>query len=124
MTAIKSKLSDPSATTWSLSDRPQSLFDHMPVTNRGRRRVGGQARNRRASSSSHVRLRPLLSRAAPSGVVENPMDLAMVPSINDIGHVMGKQTVTEFVENEHILKLPRENVVDYVQCYDMGCRCR
>ncbi len=48
----------------------------------------------------------------------------MVPSINDIGHVMGKQTVTEFVEKEHILKLPRENVVDYVQCYDMGCRCR
>tara|TARA_Y100000588_G_scaffold375981_1_gene453085 strand:+ start:706 stop:864 length:159 start_codon:yes stop_codon:yes gene_type:complete len=52
------------------------------------------------------------------------MDLAMVPSINDIGHVMGTQTVTEFVENEHILKLPRENVVDYVQCYGMGCRCR
>jgi hypothetical protein len=31
------------------------------------------------------------------------MDLAMVKSINDIGHVLGK-TIAEFVESEEILK--------------------
>lgn len=44
----------------------------------------------------------------------------MVPSINDISHGIGKQTVTEFVENEHILKLLRENGVDDVQGYGVG----
>jgi len=42
---------------------------------------------------------------------------AMVKSINDIGHVMGMQTIAEFVENEEIEELVRELGVDYAQGY-------
>jgi diguanylate cyclase (GGDEF)-like protein/PAS domain S-box-containing protein len=55
-------------------------------------------------------------------IVEDPIDLAMVRSINEIAHAMGKQTIAEFVENEAILeklKLP-EIGVDYVQGYATG----
>ena len=44
----------------------------------------------------------------------------MVRSINEIGHVMGKQTVAEFVENELILYRLRELGVDYAQGYHIG----
>jgi EAL domain-containing protein (putative c-di-GMP-specific phosphodiesterase class I) len=53
-------------------------------------------------------------------IVDDPIDLAMVRSINDIGHVMGKKTVAEFVENEAILMLLREIGVDYAQGFGIG----
>ena len=53
-------------------------------------------------------------------VVDDPMDLAMVKSINDIGHVMGKQTIAEFVENDAVLDKLREIGVDYAQGYAIG----
>lgn len=54
------------------------------------------------------------------GIVEDPIEFAMVRSINEIGHVMGKQTVAEFVENEAILEKLREAGVDYAQGYVIG----
>jgi len=45
------------------------------------------------------------------------IDYAMVRSINEIAHVMGKITIAEFVENETIKKKLREIGVDYVQGY-------
>ena len=48
------------------------------------------------------------------------VDLAMVKSINEIGHLMGKRTVAEFVEDENILTLLRALGVDYVQGYGIG----
>ncbi len=48
-------------------------------------------------------------------IVDDPIDEAMVRSINEIGHVMGKETIAEFVENEQILAKLREIGVDYVQ---------
>lgn len=42
-------------------------------------------------------------------------DFAMVKSINEIGHFMGKQTVAEYVETEAILQRLREIEVDFVQ---------
>ena len=54
------------------------------------------------------------------GITNDPIDLAMVRSINEIGHVMGKQTIAEFVENEEILEVLRGIGVDYVQGYAVG----
>jgi EAL domain-containing protein (putative c-di-GMP-specific phosphodiesterase class I) len=44
----------------------------------------------------------------------------MVKSINDIGKVMGKRTIAEFVENDEILEKLREIGVDYAQGYRIG----
>jgi diguanylate cyclase (GGDEF)-like protein/PAS domain S-box-containing protein len=51
------------------------------------------------------------------------LDLAMVKSINDIGKVMGKKTIAEFVEHEAILQKLRDIGVDYVQGYLIGRPC-
>lgn len=48
---------------------------------------------------------------------ENPYDYAVVKSITEIGHFMGKKIIAEFVENESILRLLREIGVDYAQGY-------
>ena len=53
-------------------------------------------------------------------IVTDPIDLAMVKSINDIGHVMGKRTIAEFVENEEILERLKELRVDYAQGYHIA----
>lgn len=45
----------------------------------------------------------------------DPMDRAMVESINHIGHVMGLKTIAEFVESEQILEHLKAIQVDYVQ---------
>ena len=50
-------------------------------------------------------------------IINDPIDLAMVRSINDIGHVMGKLTIAEFVESEEILESLREIGVNYAQGY-------
>lgn len=50
-------------------------------------------------------------------IVDDPIDRAMVKSINEIGHVMGKKTIAEFVENDEVLALLRDIGIDYVQGY-------
>lgn len=50
----------------------------------------------------------------------DPIDRAMVKSINEIGHVMGKQTVAEFVEDEAVIDALRELGVDYAQGYGIA----
>ncbi len=53
-------------------------------------------------------------------ILNDPMDLAMVRSINDIGHVAGLKTIAEFVENKEIEDKLREIGVDYVQGYGIS----
>ena len=53
-------------------------------------------------------------------VVNDPIDYAMVRSINDIGQVMGMQTIAEFVENNEIKGMLKAIGVDYVQGYGIG----
>ena len=53
-------------------------------------------------------------------IVNDPIGLAMVKSINDIGHVMGKQTIAEFVEDAPTLDKLREIGVDYAQGFGIG----
>jgi EAL domain-containing protein (putative c-di-GMP-specific phosphodiesterase class I) len=50
-------------------------------------------------------------------IAKDPIDRAMVKSINEIGHVMGITTVAEFVEDQAILEILREIGVDYAQGY-------
>ncbi len=51
---------------------------------------------------------------------QDAVDFAMVKSINEIGHVMGKKTIAEYVENEEIMKQLQHLGVDYVQGYAIG----
>ena len=50
-------------------------------------------------------------------ILSNAKDLAVVRSINEIGHLLGKQTIAEFVENDKILTRVRELGIDYAQGY-------
>ncbi len=51
---------------------------------------------------------------------KDPIDYALVKSINEIGHIMGKLTIAEFVENEAILANLREIGVDFAQGYGIS----
>ena len=48
------------------------------------------------------------------------IDFAMVKSIHDIGHVMGMQTIAEFVEDDAILSKLMDIGVDYAQGYGIA----
>lgn len=48
-------------------------------------------------------------------IVSDPIDFAMVRSINEIAQIMGKQTVAEFVEDENVLDALRHIGVDFAQ---------
>jgi EAL domain-containing protein (putative c-di-GMP-specific phosphodiesterase class I) len=50
-------------------------------------------------------------------IVDSPKDLALVKSINEIGHFLGKKTIAEFVENDDILTRLRQMGVDFAQGY-------
>ena len=50
-------------------------------------------------------------------IVDDPIDYAMVKSINDIGHVMGMKTIAEFVENDEIRDMLKVIAVDHAQGY-------
>jgi EAL domain-containing protein (putative c-di-GMP-specific phosphodiesterase class I) len=49
------------------------------------------------------------------GIVEDPIDFAMVKSIHEVATVMGKKTVAEFVENRDIEQKLKELGVHYSQ---------
>ncbi|MDI3323745.1 EAL domain-containing protein [Pontibacterium granulatum] len=53
-------------------------------------------------------------------ILDDQVDLAMVRSINDIGHLMGKRTIAEFVENQAIADLLKQVGVDYAQGYGIS----
>ncbi len=50
-------------------------------------------------------------------IVTNINNYAMVKSINELGHFLGKETIAEFVENDDILDVLREIGVDHAQGY-------
>ncbi len=51
---------------------------------------------------------------------DNPVDRAIVESINDIGHKIGAVTVAEFVEDEETLTILREIGLDMAQGYHIA----
>ncbi|MBA3564405.1 MAG: EAL domain-containing protein [Gammaproteobacteria bacterium] len=53
-------------------------------------------------------------------ILHDPIDREMVRSINEIGHLTGKQTIAEFAENEEIITMLRGIGVDYAQGYGVS----
>jgi len=53
-------------------------------------------------------------------MTDDPIDCAMVSAINEIGHVMGIETIAEFVESEEIMKHLHTLGVDYAQGFWIG----
>ena len=53
-------------------------------------------------------------------IANNPGDYAVVRSINEIGHYMGKKTIAEFVEDQEVLDRLKEIGVDYAQGYQIA----
>ncbi len=56
-------------------------------------------------------------------IVDDNIDKAFVEAINQIGQVMGLETIAEFVENDAILKLLAEIGVNYAQGYGIHKPC-
>ena len=52
-------------------------------------------------------------------IVDDSIHQAMVKSINDMGHVMGKQTIAEFAESDDVLQMLKDIGVDYAQGYGL-----
>jgi diguanylate cyclase (GGDEF)-like protein/PAS domain S-box-containing protein len=53
-------------------------------------------------------------------MLSNEVNLALVKSINEVCHVMGKKTIAEFVESDATLALLSNIGVDYAQGYAIG----
>src|SRR5450432_785120 len=54
------------------------------------------------------------------GILHDPIDREMVRSINEIGHLTGKQTIAEFAESTDIINMLRTIGIDYAQGYGIS----
>jgi diguanylate cyclase (GGDEF)-like protein/PAS domain S-box-containing protein len=53
-------------------------------------------------------------------ILHDPIDREMVRSINEIGHLTGKQTIAEFAETQEIINMLQSLGVDYAQGYGVS----
>jgi len=53
-------------------------------------------------------------------ILRDPIDREMVRSINEIGHLTGKQTIAEWAENAEIIQMLTSLGVDYAQGYGIA----
>lgn len=71
------------------------------------------------SSFSHLKNLPVdfikIDGLFVRGVATDPSDRAIVHSINDIAHSLGKKTIAEYVEDAAILRFLYESGINYVQ---------
>lgn len=76
------------------------------------------------SSFGYLRNLPVDYLKIDGGFIRNiehdTVDLAMTETINRIGHIMGKQVVAEFAENEAIIEALRAMGVDFAQGYGVS----
>ncbi len=54
------------------------------------------------------------------GILHDPIDRQMVRSINEMGHLTGKQTIAEFAENAEIIQMLTSLGVDFAQGYGVS----
>jgi len=54
------------------------------------------------------------------GITEDPIDLALVHAVNDIGHVMGMKTIAEYVKDKATKEMLTDIGVDYLQGYEIA----
>jgi diguanylate cyclase (GGDEF)-like protein/PAS domain S-box-containing protein len=54
------------------------------------------------------------------GIADDPIDYALVESVNNIGHVIGMKTIAEYVKDERIQQILQEMGVDYLQGYQIA----
>jgi EAL domain-containing protein (putative c-di-GMP-specific phosphodiesterase class I) len=71
------------------------------------------------SSYSYLRRLPVdylkIDGSFVKNMVTDESDLAVVRSINEIGHFLGKKTVAEYVHDEQTAELARSIGIDYLQ---------
>ena len=76
------------------------------------------------SSYSYLRTLPVdylkIDGIFVKDIKDNPSDYAVVKSINEIGHFMGKKTIAEYVEDDEIVEILKEIGVDYAQGFGIG----
>ncbi len=76
------------------------------------------------SSLSYMRNLPVdvvkIDGAFLKDIESNPVDFALLQSINEIAHLLGKRTVAEHVNSESIHQLLEEIGIDYGQGYYLG----
>ncbi len=53
-------------------------------------------------------------------IVNEPIDYALVKSINEVGHILNIKTIAEFVENNEIKGMLKAIGIDYVQGYGIS----
>ncbi len=53
-------------------------------------------------------------------MADDPIDRAMVEAINNVGHVMGKQTIAELVDSDRVIAALREIGVDFAQGFGVA----
>ncbi|MDV7397738.1 EAL domain-containing protein, partial [Arthrospira platensis SPKY1] len=53
-------------------------------------------------------------------IVQDEMDFAIVKSINEVGHVLGKQTIAECVEDADIARKLQTIGVDWAQGFHLS----
>ena len=54
------------------------------------------------------------------GLANAKVDQAMVQSMNQVAHALGKTTIAEFVQNQETMRLLREYGIDYAQGHFLG----
>lgn len=53
-------------------------------------------------------------------ILEDSADLALVKSMNDLGHIYGKRTIAEYVDSPEILEIVKSLGVDFAQGHCIG----
>ena len=53
-------------------------------------------------------------------MADDPIDLAMVQAIHQVGKVMNIKTIAEYVENDALIKVCQGIGINYLQGYGVG----